>query len=294
MRLNLDKNQANLLGEDIDAILSETFGKFVAFKDKKDLIDKMAMAAMSKTTLRVIISHNGQDTEASLHPVIYRASGQQVLLVRLNLDKNQANLNDPLSQNLIDLYKNGTDGIVFTNASGVISFVNESFLELINTAQGSEIVGRSLGDFLSKGQIDLAVMLENVQRVGQMRIYSTDLKNDFGLKTAVEVSMTQIAGNTSKQVSFVIRETSRAEPPGPIRPAIASNDNNPSIAELVGSASLKEIVAETTDVIEKICIQTAVETTNNNKAAAAEMLGLSRQSLYVKLHKYGLVDTEEG
>ena len=183
-----------LLGEDIDAILSETFGKFVVFKDKKDLIDKMAMAAMSKTTLRVIISHNGQDTEASLHPVIYRASGQQVLLVRLNLDKNQANLNDPLSQNLIDLYKNGTDGIVFTNASGVISFVNESFLELINTAQGSEIVGRSLGDFLSKGQIDLAVMLENVQRVGQMRIYSTDLKNDFGLKTAVEVSMTQIAG----------------------------------------------------------------------------------------------------
>ena len=283
-----------LLGEDIDALLSETFGKFVAFKDKKDLTDKMAMAAMSKTTLRVIISHNGQDTEASLHPVIYRASGQQVLLVRLNLDKNQANLNDPLSQNLIDLYKNGTDGIVFTNASGVISFVNESFLELINTAQGSEIVGRSLGDFLSKGQIDLAVMLENVQRVGQMRIYSTDLKNDFGLKTAVEVSMTQIAGNTSKQVSFVIRETSRAEPPGPIRPAIASNDNNPSIAELVGSASLKEIVAETTDVIEKICIQTAVETTNNNKAAAAEMLGLSRQSLYVKLHKYGLVDTEEG
>ena len=47
------------------------------------------------------------------------------------------------------------------------------------------------------------------------------------------------------------------------------------------------------DVIEKICIQTAIETTNNNKAAAAEMLGLSRQSLYVKLHKYGLVDTEE-
>tara|TARA_B100002051_G_scaffold273922_1_gene313784 strand:- start:932 stop:1981 length:1050 start_codon:yes stop_codon:yes gene_type:complete len=282
-----------LLGEDIDILLTQPFAKFVALKDKKELTEKMAMAAINKTTLTITVSHNGQNTEAGLYPVIYRASGQQVLLVRLNLQASQLSPNDPLSQNLIALYKNGTDGIVFTNPNGVITYVNESFLELINTAQGSEIVGRSLGDFLSKGQIDLAVMLENVQRAGPMRIYSTDLKNDFGIKTAVEVSMTKIANSTLKQISFVIREISRAEQPVPTRPALASNDNNPSVAELVGSASLKEIVAETTDVIEKICIQTAIETTNNNKAAAAEMLGLSRQSLYVKLHKYGLVDTEE-
>ena len=138
-------------------------------------------------------------------------------------------------------------------------------------------------------------MLEIAKRAGPMLIYSTDLKNDFGIKTAVEVSMTKIASSTVKQISFVIREISRAEQLVSSRPALPlpSNDNNPSVAELVGSASLKEIVAETTDVIEKICIQTAIETTNNNKAAAAEMLGLSRQSLYVKLHKYGLVDTEE-
>ena len=42
------------------------------------------------------------------------------------------------------------------------------------------------------------------------------------------------------------------------------------------------------DVIEKICIETALEMTKNNRAAAAEMLGLSRQSLYVKLRKFGL------
>ena len=32
-----------------------------------------------------------------------------------------------------------------------------------------------------------------------------------------------------------------------------------------------------------MCIETAVELTRNNRVAAAEMLGLSRQSLYVKL-----------
>ena len=35
----------------------------------------------------------------------------------------------------------------------------------------------------------------------------------------------------------------------------------------------------------------ALELTNDNRASAAELLGLSRQSLYAKLHRYGLVDS---
>jgi DNA-binding NtrC family response regulator len=62
-----------------------------------------------------------------------------------------------------------------------------------------------------------------------------------------------------------------------------------SVIELIGSQSLRDIVAKTTDVVEKMCIETAVELTSNNRVAAAEMLGLSRQSLYVKLRKYGLL-----
>ena len=58
------------------------------------------------------------------------------------------------------------------------------------------------------------------------------------------------------------------------------------------NSSLKDIVAETTDVVEKMCIETAVSLTRNNRVAAAEMLGLSRQSLYVKLRKYGLLAKE--
>jgi hypothetical protein len=41
---------------------------------------------------------------------------------------------------------------------------------------------------------------------------------------------------------------------------------------------------------EKICIEAELELTGDNRAAAAEMLGLSRQSLYVKLRRYGLSD----
>ena len=52
---------------------------------------------------------------------------------------------------------------------------------------------------------------------------------------------------------------------------------------------MKDIVGETSTMIERMCIQAALELTHNNRASAAEMLGLSRQSLYVKLHRYGMV-----
>ena len=66
------------------------------------------------------------------------------------------------------------------------------------------------------------------------------------------------------------------------------------LTELVGRVSLKELVRETTDVIERLCIEAALELTRDNRASAAEMLGLSRQSLYVKLRRYGLGDLEAG
>ena len=69
-----------------------------------------------------------------------------------------------------------------------------------------------------------------------------------------------------------------------------------SVAELsylVGRMPMKDIVNETTEMIERMCIQSALELTHNNRASAAEMLGLSRQSLYVKLRRFGIIDDTE-
>jgi DNA-binding NtrC family response regulator len=62
------------------------------------------------------------------------------------------------------------------------------------------------------------------------------------------------------------------------------------LTELVGRVPLKDLVQESTDLIEKLCIEAALELTRDNRASAAEMLGLSRQSLYVKLRRFGLGD----
>ena len=60
----------------------------------------------------------------------------------------------------------------------------------------------------------------------------------------------------------------------------------------VGRVPLKELVRESTDVIEALCIEAALKLTSGNRASAAELLGLSRQSLYTKLRRFDLGDAE--
>jgi DNA-binding NtrC family response regulator len=63
------------------------------------------------------------------------------------------------------------------------------------------------------------------------------------------------------------------------------------MTELVGRLPLKDIVRETTDLIEQLCIEAALELTGDNRASAAEILGLSRQSLYIKLRRLGIIES---
>ena len=60
------------------------------------------------------------------------------------------------------------------------------------------------------------------------------------------------------------------------------------MAKLVGQVSMSELVQESTEMIERLCIEAALQRTGDNRAAAADLLGLSRQGLYMKLHRYRL------
>jgi transcriptional regulator PpsR len=125
-----------------------------------------------------------------------------------------------------------------------------------------------------------------------MRVYSTKLVNDLGGRVPVEVSATRLDDPENPVVALILRDVSRLEGVRKSEGANALQEPRNNVMDLVGSSSLKDIVAETTDVVEKMCIETAVSLTKNNRVAAAEMLGLSRQSLYVKLRKYGLLAKE--
>ena len=61
-----------------------------------------------------------------------------------------------------------------------------------------------------------------------------------------------------------------------------------SIAERIGKPPLRKLVKDTVGAVERHYVKSALELANDNRTVAAELLGLSRQSLYAKLNRYGL------
>jgi transcriptional regulator PpsR len=105
----------------------------------------------------------------------------------------------------------------------------------------------------------------------------------------VEISAVAVAQGGQPCFGFAIRDIGAR-----IRPAARSGKGATrsveQLTELIGRVPLKDLVREATDAIERLCIEAALDLTGDNRASAAEMLGLSRQSLYVKLRRYGLGD----
>ncbi len=282
---------ATLLGRPREKLIGAAFSGCFEQRKRGDLIDNLTSHAIAEGDPQETLELRGKATGVIITPTLFRTAGDRVLLCRIKpADESSPNVND-LSRNLHDLYADGPEAIVFAKDTGQVLSVNDAFLSLIDTAHDVRIRERNLSDYLLRGSVDLKVMMENANRSGKMRIYTTKVAGDYGNPRPVEVSVTRLKAGSESVFAFVFRDAIHAEPSrNTANPT--SDESMRSIVELVGSATLKDIVAETTNVVEKMCIETAVELTMNNRVAAAEMLGLSRQSLYVKLRKFDLLSRE--
>ena len=282
---------ANLLGEPREALIDQVFSQQFTSRQRTEFMEELIGLTLAETRADVTIQARKTGRELLLSPTIFRAAGERLILCRIDAGS------DPLHQheermvrNLSEFYQHITDGIAFTDPKGVIEHANEAFMEIVEAPTREELIGTSIAEYLARGQIDMNVMLDNAIRSGQMRSYSTKLTNRFASRTSVEIAVAYLNDRTRPSVAFSIRDVSRTQALRPVNPQKGNETERQNVVDLVGSATLKEIVAETNEVIEKLCIEAAVDMTKNNRAAAAEMLGLSRQSLYVKLRKYGLLD----
>ena len=160
-----------------------------------------------------------------------------------------------------------------------------------------QALGQPVDRWLGRASVEMDVLFATLQAHGVVRRFSTVVRGELGTVEDVQVaaaSAPSADGSGPRHVLAIRVAGLRGGPDslgGREIPRTVEQFTN-----LVGRAPMKTLVRETTDLIEKLCIQAALELTEGNRAAAAEMLGLSRQAFYVKLRRFGMIreaDSEE-
>jgi transcriptional regulator PpsR len=187
---------------------------------------------------------------------------------------------------LATFVQNSPDGLVFCDEAGRVLSANRAFLTLAELSAEDQARGQPLDRWLGRTGVELGVLITNLRQRGSVGRFVTALRGEYGTEIEVEISAAQLAG-ADTVLAFAIRDIERRLKPEQ-EGGRAMTRSVSELTELVGRTPLKDIVSETTDLIEQLCIETALEMSNDNRASAALLLGLSRQSLYVKLRRYGL------
>jgi transcriptional regulator PpsR len=219
----------------------------------------------------------------------YRQDRLSHLLVRLNRTHTEVVTTETPSTSamLLRMVQSAPDCLVVTDLEGHVVSANAAFIELAQLTIEDQARGQTLDRWLGRTGVDLSVLISNLRQRGAVRLFATTLRGESGAVTEVEISATMVTQGEQPFLGFTIRDVGRRLSSEP-RPGKELPKSVDQLTELVGRVPLKDIVGETTDLIEQLCIEAALELTRDNRASAAEMLGLSRQSLYVKLRRYGL------
>ncbi len=274
----LDANPGDLAGVPVQTI--------IAAEQRDDLIAYLgaAEAADDLAPLKLHLAH--QRGEAQISARLFRQARKPLLIVRIEMTAG-APAGKAMDAALGDVIERMPDSFVLVDGDLNVLTANAAFLEMTQLPSMDRVAGVRLDTWLGRPGIDLELIVGQLREHGSIRNVATILRGAAGSKDSIEISGVSAPMGDGECYGFTIRDVGRRERSGHDGAGDVPRSVG-QLTELVGRMSLKDIVRESTDLIERLCIEAALVYTSDNRASAAEILGVSRQSLYSKLHRHGL------
>jgi transcriptional regulator PpsR len=255
-------------------------------KDYRDAIIAYLGAVSVSNAVPPASAHlSGRQLPVTIAASAFRQSGRQYWLINID-DGSHPVPGREADQYILDVVEKMPDAFVLADERQSIIVANRAFVELVQAGSVEQLAGVTLNRFIGRPDIDLALLRKQLKDHQNVRNFSSIVNDLNGGEEPVEISAIMIE-REQPLYGYSVRSVGRRE-----RDLPQTGDQFPrsvdQLTDLVGRKTLKEIVRESTDLIERMCIEAALVHTADNRASAAEILGLSRQSLYSKLHRHGL------
>jgi transcriptional regulator PpsR len=277
-----------VLGENSKRLVGRTLAEALGAAGAQAVQGLVAGVRASGRADDIAVRLGPERRELLVSSFYFRQGNDALYLLRLSAPRTEAGATTG-SKAVLRALEHAIDAFVVTDLDGRVIGSNRAFLDLVQAPTDAQVRGEALDRWLGRSRVDFSVLMANLRQHGSIRLFATTLTSEHGTQAEVEVSGVSIPVADPPCMGFNIRNVGRRvgnEPDGGGELPISVGQ----LTELVGRVPLKDLVRDATDLVEKLCIEAALQLTQNNRASAAEVLGLSRQSLYVKLRRYGLID----
>lgn len=290
---NADSNvveQANRACHDLlcaapGALEGKVLSSLVEPDCRDELVAYLGAVSVSSAAPPVAVRLAGQSGEVRIAASAFRQSGKRYWLINIDDGETEAPARRS-DQYVLDVVEKMPDAFVLADEDHKIIVANRAFAELVQAGSVEQLVGVSLNRFIGRPDVDLGLLRKQLRDHHNVRNFGSIVNDMNGGEEPVEISAIMLE-REQPLFGYSVRSVGRRERDLP--PAGAEYPRSvEQLTELIGRKTLKEIVRESTDLIERMCIEAALNHTSDNRASAAEILGLSRQSLYSKLHRFGL------
>jgi transcriptional regulator PpsR len=287
----LDANSAagQVFDEVTERLVGRPFPFSVNAESSRALEELIAAARSAGRAGDVSITLDGSDQRWNVSASCFRQETATLLLIRFSSTDTgeQAQRDEGVRSRIRDLIERSPDAFVVTDLDGHILEANRAFLDVAELASLEQARGALLSSFIGRPGADFPVFVSMLKKHGAVRLVATAARGSHGAATEVEVSAVWVPDGEEPSIGFTMRDIGRRLASGPQ----GARDLTRAVEELtslVGRVTLRDLVRDTVDLVERHFIEAALELTNDNRTSAAEVLGVSRQSLYVKLRRHRL------
>lgn len=225
-------------------------------------------------------------TPIDLSATPFRADDSMLLLVRARAVEPA---NDALMSagRLADFVEKTPDAVVITDSAGRVLMANPSFATLAGVESEGATLGRPLAELLGDPQQTLPTILAEARRQGVAERRLAVLGHGESRRFDAEVSAALLAEGDQECLGLTLRRAgaSNGDVPPQVGALAAAID---TLATQVGLVTLPELLQEASDLAERHLIEAALTRSGSDRLQAAQLLGISPESLWLRMRHHGL------
>ncbi len=285
----LDANQAagELFGRPVDQIVGQPAGACIDGSSRVAVEEVLVTARTSGRPAEIRARLAGRLASVDVSATPMRGDSVPLLLIRARAAQERHGVAGGDKATLAEFVEHTPDAVVISDSIGRVLMANPAFASMCQVHDETQLKGRPLSDWLVDGPAGLEALLVQVRQHGIVPRARVDLGAGRDTAVAVELSAALLAEGDQECIGFTLRRHEPAVASGlPLVDEFA--DAIRRVTEQLGNVSLPRLVREATELAEGHLIRLAVDRSGGDVAQAAEVLGISIDSLLLRMRRHGL------